>query len=368
MHILHVLENINGYGGTPVKLLYQIENASQDVKYTVVCMIKEGHLGAKFRAAGAEVFDLGYTNAFDIRQLFDLIKIIRKVKPDIVHTHFARSNGYGRMAAVLTGCHIFTSEHGIKRNTKSYVYILDSILNLVTDCHVSNSHATKRSALKTIKFNRRNMKVIYNGVPDISVLIDGAESDRLRSEIGMSKNELLILDVGSHIELRNHECLIEAVALIKNKLPPFKLVLIGDGPHRQKIVSAIQENKVQDHVLLLGRVDRDVVHKIIHISDLYVNPAYAEGFGIATVEAMLLKKAIIYCNSGSLPELLENNVSGLSYIPKNSTDLANKIVKLLSSNFLRDELSEQARIHALTQFSINRFVDDFENCYRSFLN
>jgi len=367
LHVLHVIGRLNGSGGTPIKLLYQIKNASNDINYTVICMAEEGHLVPQFRACGVDVFNLDCSNPFDIRQLFQLIRIIRKVKPDVVHTHFARSNGYGRLAAVLTGCRIVTSEHGIKRNTKPYIYILDSILNLITDSHVSNSYATMVSSRQTIKLNRKNMKVIHNGVPDILNLIGPMEEKSLLAEFGLPENEMLILDVGSHIELRNHECLIEAVASIKHVLPPFKLVLIGDGPHRGQILKSIQENGVGDRVLLLGRVDRDKVHKIMQLADIYVNPAYAEGFGIATVEAMLLERPIIYCDAGSLPELLENNVSGLSYSPRNARELAEKILALVGSEKQRVSLAGQARTQALEKFSILRFVRDFEDLYRSIL-
>jgi len=365
MHILHVVGRLNDFGGTPIKILYQIGNASKDVKYTVVCMVEAGHLAPRFRGYGVQVINLGYSQAFDIRQLFELYKLIKEIKPDVVHTHFARSNGYGRVAALLAGCKIVTSEHGIKRNTKPYVCVLDSILNIITDCHVSNSHATMSSSLRTIKFNRKNMQVIHNGVPDIPKLTGSSEKKLLRAKFGLSEKDMLVLDVGSHIELRNHECLIEAIASLKGKAPPIKLVLIGDGPHRQKILHSIEENGVSKEVLLLGRVERDEVHKIMQLADVYVNPAYAEGFGIATVEAMLLERAIVYCNSGALPELLVNEVSGLSYSPKNSSELAEKILRVFESKDLRNSLSKQARQRALNMFSIERFVDDFEELYRS---
>lgn len=109
------------------------------------------------------------------------------------------------------------------------------------------------------------------------------------------------------------------------------------------------------------------MHKIMQLADVYVNPAYAEGFGIATVEAMLLKRPIVYCNAGSLPELFEEGVSGLSYSPKNSSELAEKILSIVQSNDLRHALSEQARIRALNKFSIRRFVLDFEKLYMTVL-
>jgi len=100
-------------------------------------------------------------------------------------------------------------------------------------------------------------------------------------------------------------------------------------------------------------------------ADIYVNPAISEGFGIATVEAMLSKLPVICANSGSLPELIDNNKEGLLFEPKNTEELSECILDLYQSKKKRKDFGQAARETALEKFSIEQFVGAFEQKYLS---
>ena len=365
LHILHIIETLNPFGGTPVKLLYQVLNSSGNFRFTICCIVDEGGLAPKFREAGVEVIALNYRKNYDLRQLRAIMRIIRERDIDIVHTHFARSNTYGRIAALLIGKPLIVSEHGILRNTTRAMYFFDNFLNLFTSRNVSNSSATLRSVKKTVFLNRANMSVIHNGVPDAFGEPLAVSRNKWRQEYGFRPDDFIILEVGGHISVRNQVTLIEAVSKLRGSIPRMKVVLIGDGPEHNTLKELVATYKLEDQVFLWGYLERGEVHRFMRCADIYVNPAISEGFGIATVEAMLSKLPVICANSGSLPELIDNNKEELLFEPKNTEELSQCILDLYQSKKKREDFGQAARETALEKFSIEQFVGAFEQKYLS---
>ena len=102
-------------------------------------------------------------------------------------------------------------------------------------------------------------------------------------------------------------------------------------------------------------------------ADIYVHPAYAEGFGIAVAEAMMAEKPIIVANSGALPELIENENSGLIVEPFDAKEWAHAIIRLIENKKLAKKLSVNARKKAQLEFSIDRYVNNYQDLYKSLI-
>lgn len=365
VHILHIIDSLHRYGGTPVKLLSQVRNSSDNVQFTICCIFEEGGLAEDFREAGAEVITLNYDNNYNLHQVRDIQKVIRQTKADIVHTHFARSNTYGRIAALMSGKPVILSEHGMLRNTKFPINVFDNLLNLFTTYNISNSKATLGSVKKEIVLNRDNMSVIYNGVEDVFADYKEVDINETRAKFGLSSDDFVIVEVGSHIKLRDQQTIIQAVDHLNGKIRNLKVVLIGDGPEHENLIEAVKDAKLEDVIKLSGYVERPDIYDLMKSADVYVNAAVMEGFGIATVEAMLASMPVICADSGSLPELINDGKDGLMFRHGNWAQLAQKIIHLYENAELRIELGEKARKKAIEKFSVKKFVNNFEEKYYS---
>jgi len=364
-HILHILNQLGAYGGTPVKLLYQIRHASLDFRYTVCCINEEGGLADRLREYGAEVIALKRVKNYDVRQLFEITQIIVDQDVDLVHTHFARANTYGRIAALLTGRPMIVSEHGVPRKDIPPMYLFDSVLNLFTAHHVSNSYATLQSAKETVRLNRKNMDVIYNGVPDTFGNGQSHTREHLREKHDIDPDAFVVLDVGGHVAWRNHETLVRAARHLREAIPNLSIIQIGDGPEAEYLRQTVKSLNVGDTVQLRGYVQRENVHEYMQAADVYANPALREGFGIATVEAMLAKLPVVCANAGSLPELFKEEEHGLLFSPEDQEGLAEAILQLYREPERREQMGKAARQHALTKFDVERFVRAFESKYKA---
>ena len=363
IRVLHVIEKLNAYGGTPIKLLWQIKKSSHLFEFVMCCIVTEGTLANKFKDEGIEVISLNRKKNYDLKQIIEIVNIIRDKNIDIVHTHFARSNTYGRISAILLGRPIIVSEHGIKRNVSLPVVLMDNFLSFFTRFHVCNSFSTERSVKQAIKFNNRNLRVIYNGVPDIYTGITKKRKLEIRKKYGFSEHDFIILNVGSHIPLRDQKTLINAVARIENKIDNISVVLIGDGETHGFLSKKINQLHLNNIISLWKRIPRESVHEFLHVVDLFVNPALLEGFGIGTVEAMLCELPVICAESGSLPELIEDDKDGLLFEPGNEQQLSEAIMKFYDNKTYSKEMGKNARINALKKFNVDVFARKFESLY-----
>ena len=123
----------------------------------------------------------------------------------------------------------------------------------------------------------------------------------------------------------------------------------------------IDQYNISKHVSLLGFCDK--VIEYLDASSIYVHPASNEGFGIAVVEAMQRRCAIIVSDAGALPEIITDFVDGIIAQPYNCNDWANKIATLLNNQELIDRLGEKAHQTVNEKFSIKRYVKEHDNMY-----
>ncbi|MBN1870882.1 MAG: glycosyltransferase [Candidatus Omnitrophica bacterium] len=367
IRVLHVTEVLNPYGGTPLKLLHQVLHSSADFQFSVCCVLEEGGLACQFRKAGVEVIALSRRKNYDVGQIGDIVKIIKEKNIDIVHTHFARSNTFGRIAALLTGRPSIVSEHGILRNDSMLVLFFDNLLNLWTSAHVCNSNATLKSVRKKVLLNRKNLSVIYNGIPDDFQEYLNIPKQEVKAGLSFCSSDFIVINVGGHIPLRDYGTFMEAIAKVRPAIPEIKVIQIGEGPERPVLEEQVRKLHLEDVFLLWGYVDREKTRKAIRASDVYVNSAVWEGFGIATAEAMLCELPVIGANAGALPELIDHQQNGLLFEPGNVVELADRITELHCSNEKRERLGKAARQKVLTEFNIERFVKSFEDKYRLML-
>jgi glycosyltransferase involved in cell wall biosynthesis len=182
-----------------------------------------------------------------------------------------------------------------------------------------------------------------------------------RTELGIPSTAFVITHVGGMIELRDQSVILRAVRqCIETGINAY-LVLVGDGPLRRRLEAEKIELGLSQRARFLGY--RGDVVELNAMSDVYVNMAREEGFGIAVVEAMQGELPVILANTGSLPELIEDGVSGLLVPAGDAAGLVSALQWLANDAVLRKRIGEEAKRRANNIFSISRYVKDTENLY-----
>jgi glycosyltransferase involved in cell wall biosynthesis len=180
--------------------------------------------------------------------------------------------------------------------------------------------------------------VIYGGVKPPQLSVDGKSermSNQLRSDLGVTIDQTLLVSVGSLLDCKGHSDLIRSLQL--NRFDDtVRLLIAGEGPERSKLESEIQQLGLSDCVTLLGH--REDAMNLLRAADLVVHPSHAEGLSLVLIQAQMLRRPIVATAVGGAAEVLQcdspNPKSTWIAPPGDSEGLADQI--RLALNALRE--------------------------------
>ncbi|NNM15029.1 MAG: glycosyltransferase, partial [Bacteroidia bacterium] len=143
-----------------------------------------------------------------------------------------------------------------------------------------------------------------------------------------------------------------------------KLLLIGDGPERVKIEELCRELGSCDDIRFLGK--QEAIEEILSVCDLFIMPSETESFGLAALEAMACQVPVISSNSGGIPELNQEGVSGYLSKVGDVNDMAQKAISILKDDSTLNMFKENALVQA-RKFDVNQIMPLYEQYYQKVL-
>lgn len=178
------------------------------------------------------------------------------------------------------------------------------------------------------------------------------------------KGEKIIVHTSNFRKVKRIEDVVRTFALVQQHIPA-KLIMVGDGPQRMMAEEMSRELNLTDKVVFLGA--QDPVEEIYSIADLFLLLSESESFGLAALEAMACGVPVIASNSGGLPEVVEDGVSGFCCEIGQVECMAEKAVSLLTDKDKWATFSENARRRAEI-FSLPHIIPQYEAIYRQVLD
>lgn len=301
------------------------------------------------RERGFEVHILNRN--FSIKNLSNIwavYKLIKKIKPDVVHTAAAEANFNGIIAAKLAGVKtIIGEEIGIPDHSSAAQKVFRWVYKLA-DTVIGVSKSVKDHLVKTGEISGNKGVVIYNPV-SIPQTFPKVPSTSFQ-----------IVYVGRLEKVKNVATLIHAFAKIQNSSST--LTIVGDGRERTGLESLAKELEIEDRVVFTGFQAEP--SKFLAQSDLYVLPSYSEGFGIAAVEAMFLKIPVLATKIGGVPEFITDGENGWLFDPNDVEDLIQKLSKILSlEEKQRNEIGTKGYEKVIRLFTVENYIRNIESLY-----
>jgi len=177
------------------------------------------------------------------------------------------------------------------------------------------------------------------------------------------KGERLILHTSNFRPVKRVEDVVEVFSKLRKKIPS-KLLLVGDGPERPKIEALCRKLGTCDDVHFLGKLKN--VEEVYSVADLFLLPSETESFGLAALEAMASRVPVISSNTGGIPEINENGVTGFLSNVGDTDDMASNALKLLRDDELHAKFREAAYQKA-KQFSKESIIPVYEQLYKDVL-
>jgi glycosyltransferase involved in cell wall biosynthesis len=351
MRIAMMLES-DGPGGAEVMVL-QLSEELRRRGHTVIPVGPAkgvGWLGTKYREAGfsPEVFRI--RRALDLDCARSLMEIFRKHEIDVVHSHEFTMAVYGTLATRRLGLPHLITLHGSQTMNKVLrrrIAVRWAMRNSAGTVAVSK--ATRVALVKELGVPEERFIVVPNGVP-----VRPGDPTRVRSEIGWTPGELVLLAVGNLDRRKGHMFLLRALQQIRSSgsTVPWRLVIAGGrgGEERGALEAYAQEQGFADRLNILTR--REDIPDLQAMADIFVMPSLWEGLPMAMLEAMIAGNPVVASRISGIPEAITHGEEGLLTEPGDVDGLAAALRRLLEDDAYRLKLARAARQRGHAEFTV----------------
>lgn len=333
-------------------------------------------LESQVRAAAVPVRHVAGRGLADPRRFMQLVHVVRKASPDVVHTHLTYANVLGVLAAWLAGRPAVASIHGVAteqgRLEGPKRWLQSVVLSAFARRVVVVSAAVLEDTARSLRLPRGRMVVLSNAVDLQAVRVPpGFHRAAMRRDLGAEAEAAtrLVCTVGRLAPVKGHRFLIDALALLEQSEPAFartiRLILVGDGPEADSLRTRAAGLGLSDRVAFLG--NRSDVPSIVAACDLFVLPSLNEGLSQALLEAMALGTPVVATRVGGAADLIGEEQTGWLVPPADAPALARAMTAALADPRIAQARASHASRRVQAHFSLEAHVERLEHLYRSLL-
>ena len=315
-------------------------------------------------------YPLFHYQPYELALSSKLVDMVKLYKIELLHVHYAIPHAYaGYMAKQMLkdeGINIpmVTTLHGtditLVGNHPFYKPAVSFSINK------SDIVTSVSQSLKDDTYNLFNIK------KDIHVIPNFIELDKIRNESLIScqrsvmagKDERIVTHISNFRKVKRIPDIIKIFFKIQEKIPA-KLMMVGDGPEKERAERLCFELGIQDKVIFFGNSNE--IDQILSYSDLFLLPSETESFGLAALEAMAWSVPVISSNSGGLPEVNFDGVSGYLSDVGDIDSMAANALKILSNDASLAEFRTRA-LAVAQQFDIKNILPRYEELYVQAIN
>jgi glycosyltransferase involved in cell wall biosynthesis len=308
----------------------------------------------------------------EFKALAQLYRLMRREKPDVVHTHTAKAGFVGRVAARLARVpvvvHTFHGHvlQGYYNPVKtSLLRRMERALARVTDCILAVSEGVKQDLVAYGVAAPEKILVMPLGL-ELEPFLDGhAARGAFRREWHLQASDRLVGIVGRIFPIKNHYLFLDAAALVAQEEPAARFVIVGDGLLRAEIEHQAQALGLSDRVIFTGwRRDLPSIYADLDVLAVTSNN---EGTPVSAIEAMAAACPVVATRVGGLPDLIRDGETGLLVPPADAPAVAAAIVRLLRQPGEARRLGQAGRAMVRERFAVQRLVSDMEQLYQALL-
>lgn len=361
IRVLHAIET-PGTGGAERVLVDVARSLSADF-HSIGMTLVEGWTSGELRRYAIDTHVLPLQRAFDWRWPARFAKFLRSHAIDIVHTHEFTTTCYAALGSSIAGVPLVSTMHG-KNYWPERAYRRRALQWAAGRSHafVAVSDDLRCFAAQVLSLPAKQVRVVPNGVDLAAFAPNTQASSRIRSSLGVSSGDVVIVAVGALEPVKGHTALIEAMAQVCQNAPAAKLWIVGEGYLRGELEGLVNSRGLKDSIAFLGwRTD---IHDVIAAADLSVLASKSEGMPLAVMESMACARPVVATRVGGLPELIEHEVSGLLVQPEDVGQLATALQALVSQPQRRQALGAAAYERASARFSLAAMTASYQQIYR----
>jgi glycosyltransferase involved in cell wall biosynthesis len=320
----------------------------------------EGEL-ARRASEGHDLIRLAPRTEVDLSAAWRLSRIIKDLKPDVIHAHDPHGVALASLALSFgTSSRVpaLIASRRVAFHLKPHAFSRWKYRQV--DCFIAASDSI-HTLLLNDGIDAARIVTIYEGIDVHRVQAEPALN--IHAEFWLPTHAPIVGAVGALTPEKGHRHLIDAAALVLREVPDAHFVILGEGDLRSSLERQIRELHLDKHVLMPGfRAD---ILAFVRAFDLFVMCSIAEGLGTSLLDAMACSKATVASDTGGIPEVVADGETGLLVPPRDHHALANAIVQLLKDDERRKRMGEAGLERVQRIFSAERMVERTLDVYRA---
>lgn len=369
MPLTHVLQLIDGLnvGGAEV-LLRDLADGLQRSGYRVsVCYSTPGPLVSDIAALNVPMTRLPRLARIDPVLLLNMIRVMRRERPQIVHTHLFKSDFHGRLAARLSNVPVVVST---LHNTHAWAKnpVLGKLYGAsarFADTLIAVSDEVRTFAINHQYAAPEKIVSIANGVNMQRFEGHDSAGQQVRRELGIALDVPLIGVVARLSPQKDHETFLLAASKIAKVLPEARFLIAGDGALRETLIASARNLGLQQQVIFCGI--RSDIPAVLSAIDLLVFSSRWEGLPVALLEGMATARPVVATAVGGVPGVVVHGSTGLLVPPGEPETLAEACVQVLSDPIRASQMGKAGRARVEAHYSMDAMIRQTIAVYESLL-
>jgi len=363
MKILQLISTCGFYGAENVVL--ELSRSLRDMGHDVIvgCLVNSDELNRSrdlsdaARTAGLETVLFTSDKKVSLKDLITLRRFMAYRHIEIVHSHNYKSNFYGLLASVGLPVRLYSTSHNWPdKSLKMQSYKLLDILQLRFFHRVVAVSDDVMKELRRWRIPDDRTSVILNGI-DVQRFSSSADLSRVRKELGIGKECIIVGTIGRLTVEKGHLIIIEAARQIVAAAPETKFLIVGDGPLMDNL-----KRQTRDLPFIFTGVRKDV-EDLYCLMDIFILPSLTEGLPMSLLEAMCSGRPVIASDVGNIGTVLKDPSMGILIKPGSAGQLAKSVLALIADERLRCTMGAAARKRVQEFFSRGTMADMYNNLY-----
>ena len=363
LRVLHVVPSF-GVGGAEQMAGHLMVGLSDSHDVSAVGLYPAMNTSIEHKLMRAEipVWHLGKRPGFDPRLFVSLDRVIKEVRPQVVHTHLSVLR-YALPSLLRRGVPLVV--HTLHNLAEHEADIIGRAVQWFAFRRAVLPVAISREVGASLKrvYGLECRAMIPNCIPVENYRRNAADRIRWREKEGFAQDAILFTCVGRLEPQKNPMLLVKAFATIDD--PRAHLVMLGEGSLRDELLAYIQKRRL-NRVHLMGK--RSEVKECLAASDVFVLSSNWEGNPLAVMEAMAAGLPVIGTMAGGVPELVESGRQGIVVPLRDCVGFASAMQTLLDNPELRAAMGNAACEHATAAFNVDRMAQGYASLYQKALN
>lgn len=306
------------------------------------------------------------------------INIIKKWRLDVIHSHTEFGVGtFARIIATQFGIPLVHTYHTMYEDYVHYIthgYFNWSSKKIVEYLTLFYCDKTNTELIVPTVKACNLFKEKYHVDRDVYVIPTGIDTERFsrennkkfnkksaRENLNLKMDDFVILTVGRIAQEKNITFIIDNMKKIVKKCPKAKLLIVGDGPDFDKCKKLISKYKIDNNVIMTGKVPYDKIVDYYLLADIFVTASTTETQGLTVIEAMAASLPVVCINDESFLNVVIDDINGKIF--SGSSEYIKDVCMIYNDRKLLERLSRQAKI-STEMYSIRYFASKVEDVYR----